>query len=43
MDLKERAKEAAERAKRFERKPPTWFYWVGGIAVILIIQAIRFL
>ena len=29
--------------KRFNSKPPTWFYWVIGFVIIVLIQALRFI
>lgn len=41
MDIREKAREQAERAKEFNRKPPVWAYWVFGIAIILLVQLLR--
>lgn len=40
-NLKRKAQEAADAAKRFNRKPPMWFYIVLGIVVVFIAQALR--
>lgn len=39
--IKERAEAAAEATRRFNRKPPQWFYWVLGIAIVLAFQLLR--
>lgn len=42
IDVKEKAKEAAEAAKRFNEKPPFWFYVVAFVVIVIAAQLIRF-
>lgn len=34
-------KEAGEKAKEFNRKPPIWFYIVAGIVIVIFFQLIK--
>jgi hypothetical protein len=40
-DMKQKAVEAAESVKKFNAKPPTWFYIVAGIVIVIFFQALR--
>jgi hypothetical protein len=40
-DLKQKAQEAVEATKRFNAKPPFWFYIVAGIVIVLLAQSLR--
>ena len=40
---KDMLKEAGDAVKRFNSKPPAWFYWVIGFVIIVLIQALRFI
>lgn len=42
-DIKKKALEAGQAAKRFNAKPPMWFYWVAGIVIVLGFQILRHL
>jgi hypothetical protein len=42
-DVKRKALEAADATRRFNAKPPTWFYIVLGIVIVLAFQIIRHL
>lgn len=40
-DLKRKAQEAVDATKRFNAKPPGWFYIVIGVVIVLIAQILR--
>jgi len=33
--------DAAHKVRDFNRKPPTWFYWVAFIVIVFAAQLIR--
>lgn len=43
QDLKKKAEQVTEASRRFNAKPPAWFYVVAGVVIVLAFQILRHL